>query len=201
MTTSRPDGRPRAPSSSQTEEREQLLRRALDFIVQQGSHDLSLRALAQQIGTSHRMLIYHFGSATDFWHALFQRLRREQMRALAHRVEGPQRIGLMDIWAELSTPHHQSLFRLMFQVYGTALGHPDQHQDFLQEIVNLWIDKIAEGLVRDHQLPPAEARTWARLRLAVIRGLLLDLLTTGDLQGTTAAMALFAQHTEASPRH
>lgn len=182
----------------QAGERDQLLQRALEHLVQHGLADLSLRSLADQIGTSHRMLIYHFGSASQFWQAVFGRLRREQMQAFTDEALRQPRPGLMDIWAELSAPRNQSLFRLMFTIYGTALSKPAEHPEFLQEIVDLWIDRIAESLMTERQLTPTQARTGARLHLAVIRGLMLDLLTTGDLEGTTEAMALFTRST-ASP--
>lgn len=185
--------------TSQSGEREQLLQRALDHIVRHGSNDLSLRAVADQIGTSHRMLIYYFGSASAFWQALFQRLRHDQMLAFTQHARAQPRPRLMDVWAELSAPRNQSLFRLMFQVYSTALSKPEQHPDFLHDIVDVWIDKIAQGLQDEHGLAAAPARRHARLRLAVIRGLMLDLLTTADLQGTTEAMALFARSAEGAP--
>jgi hypothetical protein len=37
-----------------------------------------------------------------------------------------------------------------------------------------------------------EARLFARVEVATIRGLLLDLITTGDRKGTTAALKYFA---------
>jgi AcrR family transcriptional regulator len=43
------------------EARERLLERAIDHISRRGLTDLSLRELAAAIGTSHRMLIHHFG--------------------------------------------------------------------------------------------------------------------------------------------
>ena len=39
-----------------------LLGRAIGHFAEHGVGDTSLRALAEAIGTSHRMLIYHFGS-------------------------------------------------------------------------------------------------------------------------------------------
>ena len=42
--------------------RERLLAAAAEHIAAHGSSDLTLRGLAADIGTSHRMLIYHFGS-------------------------------------------------------------------------------------------------------------------------------------------
>ena len=44
-------------------------------------------------------------------------------------------------------------------------------------------------------MPADVARTHARLGLAVIRGLLLDLLATGDRAGVEAALDIFARAT------
>ncbi|MBP2473978.1 hypothetical protein JOF53_002850 [Crossiella equi] len=45
-------------------------------------------------------------------------------------------------------------------------------------------------------LPEGEARAHARLGVAVTRGLLLDLLATGDLDAVTEAMAAFLRAAE-----
>jgi AcrR family transcriptional regulator len=42
--------------------KELLLERVVDHFVADGLGDLSLRKIATAIGTSHRMLLYHFGS-------------------------------------------------------------------------------------------------------------------------------------------
>jgi len=42
--------------------RDRLLAAAVDQAIRGGIADLSLRELAAAIGTSHRMLLYHFGS-------------------------------------------------------------------------------------------------------------------------------------------
>ena len=45
-----------------TDPRRRLLERAIDHVAAHGIADLSLRRLAEALGTSHRMLIHHFGS-------------------------------------------------------------------------------------------------------------------------------------------
>ena len=42
--------------------RERLLEAAVDHFGRHGIGDTSLRGIAEALGTSHRMLIYHFGS-------------------------------------------------------------------------------------------------------------------------------------------
>src|SRR5437588_11165036 len=47
--------------------RDRLLDAAIDHVAQNGLGDLSLRGLAAALGTSHRMLIHHFGSKERLW--------------------------------------------------------------------------------------------------------------------------------------
>ena len=41
--------------------KQELLDAAIGYVAQHGLTDLSLRRLAAELGTSHRMLIHHFG--------------------------------------------------------------------------------------------------------------------------------------------
>src|SRR3954454_9299152 len=65
-----------------TSARERLLAAAMEHVAGHGVANLSLRGLAAALGTSHRMLIYHFGSREG--------LLIEVIRA----VEAQQRAGL-----------------------------------------------------------------------------------------------------------
>ena len=53
-----------APSSGD-DPRRQLLEHAVGYLTDHGIGDISLRELAAALGTSHRMLIYHFGSISE----------------------------------------------------------------------------------------------------------------------------------------
>lgn len=181
---------------SELEEAQRLLDHALPYVLEHGYQDLSLRAIAEQLSTSHRMLIYYFGSAEGFWEAVLARLRRTRMDTLARQAARGKLPTLQEVWSDLTTPQQLSWFRLMFQIYGKALGKPDRHQAFLQQVVDLWLDSLTQDMSAQYGWPPERARLQARLHLAVIRGLMLDLLTTGDLQSTTQALALFARSVE-----
>ena len=67
---------------------------------------------------------------------------------------------------------------MFFAVYGRALQAPREFADFLRRVVADWM-----GALRDAQGPhidAAKATRTATLVIATIRGLLLDLLATGD---------------------
>ena len=61
--------------------RERLLTAAVRHALDAGIADLSLRQLAAAIGTSHRMLIYHFGSKAGLIVAVIQTVEDAQRAA------------------------------------------------------------------------------------------------------------------------
>jgi hypothetical protein len=67
---------------------------------------------------------------------------------------------------------------LFFAVYGRALQAPQQFAGFLERVVAEWMSALidAQGPDIDH----VTATRMATLVIATIRGLLLDLLATGD---------------------
>ena len=66
---------------TESEPRARLLAAAIEYLQARGISELSLRELAAAIGTSHRMLIYHFGSKEGLLVAVVQAVE-EQQRAL-----------------------------------------------------------------------------------------------------------------------
>jgi AcrR family transcriptional regulator len=173
--------------------REQLLARAASLVTARGLSDGSLRTIATELGTSHRMLIYHFGSAEEFWEAVLNELRTHDQSVLEQSRMRGRANTLENSWMQLSSERHLPRMRLFFQIYGEALKNPTRFQTFLEEVVDSWLSTIAVDLERQHGASPADAKRQARLDLAVMRGLLLDLLTTGDRKGTTAALLDYAR--------
>src|SRR5215472_3530856 len=58
------------------EKRARLRARVLQYVLARGLEDLSLRPLAAALGTSARMLVYHFGSRERLVRAVVTDLRR-----------------------------------------------------------------------------------------------------------------------------
>jgi hypothetical protein len=98
-------------------------------------------------------------------------------------------------WRRLSAPELAPLERLFFEVYGQALQGRRYAVPLLDGIVDSWID-TAVTVLRGEGLSERDARAEARLGLAVVRGLLLDLLATGDTGGVEDALEryLAARH-------
>jgi hypothetical protein len=90
------------------------------------------------------------------------------------------------------------LLTLWAEGYTRSLVHPaGPWADFAQRTVNDWLDILAAA-------QPARLRRTARgaaertLLLAVLRGALLDLLATGDVARTTAAVQAHFSHVSAT---
>lgn len=179
--------------ASENASREKLLRAAIEYVAAHGVADLSLRRLAAAIGTSHRMLIYHFGSKEDLFIAVIRAVEEQQRQTLADfEVDAslsPTEI-MQRMWQHLSDPALWPNERLFFEMYGQALQGRANTADFLDDIVESWLEPIAARR-REQGVPAQTARAQARLDLAITRGLLLDLLATGDRAGVDEAMTQF----------
>lgn len=173
-----------APSQA----RRKLLDAAVGHALDAGIGDLSLRELAAAIGTSHRMLIYHFGSREGLLVAVADAVERAERDAVI--ADGQGREGAWRTWKRLSDPKMWPQERLFFELYSYALlGRPGT-DGFLDGIVEDWVAPVADGLMAEGA-EERDARADARLGLAVVRGLLLDLLATGDREAVDEAYRRF----------
>jgi AcrR family transcriptional regulator len=176
--------------SDGTTARERLLAAAMEHVAEHGVGDLSLRGLAAALGTSHRMLSYHFGSREGLLIEVIRTVEARQRAALATLLldedASPAEV-MRRAWQGVADPALWPNERLFFEIYTQALqGHPHA-QPLLDGIVELWVAPLARILVAEGRTE-AEARAEARLGVAVTRGLLLDLLATGDRKAVDAAI-------------
>jgi AcrR family transcriptional regulator len=206
--------------------RDRLLTKAVDHVAAHGVSDLSLRALAGALGTSHRMLLYHFGSREGLLVAVVEAVEARQRAvslglaadatddaaagagagatddatATDARAAGPLASApgeaIRRMWRDVSDPKHWPHERLFFELYGQALQGRPGVEGLLDGIVTSWLDPMAAA-AEALGFPPGEARAEARLGIAVVRGLLLDLLATGDREGVDAAMGRWITSFEA----
>jgi AcrR family transcriptional regulator len=169
--------------------RERLLAGAIAHVSEHGVGEISLRAMAAALGTSHRMLIYHFGSREALLIEVIRTVEEQQRMALATILEDadmPPAEIMRRMWARVADPALWPNERLFFEVYAQALQGSPHALPVLDGIVEAWVEPLA-ALVAPGP-PRDEARAQARLGVAVVRGLLLDLLATRDRAAVDAAM-------------
>jgi AcrR family transcriptional regulator len=154
------------------------------YVLEHGLAGLSLRPLAKALGTSPRMLLYDFGSKERLIHEILAEIRRHETSLLEADVQ-----SLDDVWEWIAAPEREPFLRLFFETYVAALG-----RDEAQPLVRDWL-----AYLQERWTPPVDAAT-ATLMIAVVRGLLLDQLATGDRTRTDAAFRRFTELLRDSPR-
>jgi AcrR family transcriptional regulator len=153
-----------------------------------GIGDRSLRDIAAAVGTSHRMLIHHFGSRQGLLTEVVRRVEAEQ-RAFFTSVAVPADQLSLVMWQRLREPELWPAERLFFECYARAARGEVPYDSLLPGLVDDWLDASAPANPGD---PAAvRARAEARLSLALFRGLLLDLVGTEDRAGVDAAFEVY----------
>jgi AcrR family transcriptional regulator len=179
--------RPNEPESA----RDRLLAAAVAIAMQEGIADLSLRELAAAIGSSHRMLLYHFGSREGLLAAVTLAVE-EAERATLQETGAISADDARRFWERYSDPGLWPQERLFFELYVHALRGRPGTEGFLQRVVTGWLEPLTAAIAESGTDPRA-APAAARLSMAVTRGLLLDLLATQDTEAVTEAFELFLQ--------
>ncbi len=183
-----------SPSARQVE----LLEAAYRYTLTHGLAQLSLRPLAAAIGSSPRVLLYLFGSKDGLVRALLARARAEELELLADLdAERPggsdsddNRLGQVAerLWTWLVAAERRALLTLWLEGYARSLLEPDgPWAGFARATVEDWLDVLAAAQP-EHVRHTDDGRAQRTQVLALLRGALADLLATGDVDRTSAAV-------------
>jgi AcrR family transcriptional regulator len=128
-------------------------------------------------------VLYHFGSRTGLVEAIVQRVEAEQRTLMtAEATVGDPTAVIRDSWRRTSAPEVRPLVQLFFEAvaYAARRGGAD--------FTGPWIDDattLAAGLGIDAD--PAQIR----LGIAVVRGLMIDVVLTDDTGPATESFEAF----------
>jgi len=159
------------------------------YLLEHGLSDLSLRPLADALGTSARLLIYHFeskeGLLTEVLDTMQTRLRMS-FGGMIERRAGQSGRPLKLFWDWAIADENYPYLKLLYELQILAVQNPAAYGHYLQRNTSNWSELIATAL------PEAE-RTPAMVTLlgAVFDGLFLELMSTGDRKRTTQAVQQF----------
>jgi AcrR family transcriptional regulator len=173
------------PPTRDLERRHELLGALLDAFATGGIGDRSLREIAEAVGTSHRMLIHHFGSRDELLIAVVEEVERRQALTLDDLPDDPV-AAFLAMWTDLIRPELRPFERLFFECYARGCQGEAPFDRLVPAAVHGWLSAI------DERTGGTADAAKARLGLAVTRGLLLDLVATDDVDGVTAAAGAFA---------
>lgn len=168
--------------------RDSLLADAVGHFATNGIGDASLRSIATSIGTSHRMLIYHFGSREGLLAEVVRTVEQQQRDLLATLSDLPIEEQAEQFWRRV-TEAALVYGPLFFELSAHAMQDLPHTESLKADLVDVWLPPLVDLCVRAG-IPANQAPAYARLGLAASRGLLFDLLLTGDQVGVDEASAL-----------
>jgi len=134
------------------------------------------------------MLIHHFGSREGLLAAVVEAVERDQNERLGELPDDAAE-AIRVSWRRTSVPSLWPIERLFFECYARGAQAEPPFDRLIPALVEQTLAAVstrADVSVND------EGRAGARLGLAVIRGLLLDLIATGDQKATDRALELYA---------
>jgi AcrR family transcriptional regulator len=151
-------------------------------LLAHGLPGASLDRLAAAAGTSARMLVHHFGSRLTLIDAALDRARGWEMDHARAALPPTQDFieVLAAAWAWFGDDEARQYFRLFGQVAAVArLEEDGQVSVSRSQLTTEWLTIFADGFAA-LGCRPEVARRLATGLLAQIRGLLLDIDSTGD---------------------
>jgi len=180
--------------------KEELTEALIEYLLTHGLTELSLRPLAAELGSSARLLIYHFGSKEGLLAAAMDAMHshlRSSLQALAKTDirKGDTRI-LREFWDWALAAENFSYLKLLYELQILVARHPETYGSFLQQATGRWLELIKGLLPADKQRAAI-----ASLPIAVFDGLFLELMSTGDRERTTRALDYFIVLVEEARLH
>lgn len=164
-----------------TARRDEVAAAATDYVLEHGLVGLSLRPLAAELGTSDRMLLYHFANTDDLVATV---LRVSNDRSVAEiRALPPSadvRSAVLDLWAAVTSPRLDRCQRMYVEAAALGLLGREPYATVVREANQTWIAAVADHLVASGAPRDRAGRAVALLDAALM-GFQLDLpLDAGD---------------------
>lgn len=155
--------------------RDDLVPAATDYVLGAGLIGLSLRPLAAAIGTSDRMLNYHFGSKDELIASV---LRESSNRSAAQigelRPASSIRQAVLDLWVAISGPEQQRCQRMYVEAAALGLFGREPYASAVKEANEVWFESIRAYLVASGA-PARRSKRLVMVMEAALMGFQLDL--------------------------
>jgi AcrR family transcriptional regulator len=174
------------------EKKQALLDRITAYVLEHGLGDLSLRPLADALGTSGRMLIYYFGTKDALIVDVLAEVRRRKYRDLGLTTGSESAGVLRRYWDWVLSHEGRTYLRLVYEIYGLSLRDPERFDAFIATEAIEVLDVIAASY-RAVGAPADDAAALSTYTFAALRGLELDFLATGDVPRLERAFSMLEE--------
>ena len=163
--------------------REDLAEAATDYVLEHGLVGLSLRPLAEALGTSDRMLLYHFGSKDDLV-ATIMRTSNDRSLSLLRTLPPSDgvRQAVLDLWQAMTSTLVAACSRLYVEAAALGFFGREPYPAVLRELNEEWMTAVGRHLVASGAAPERSERVAALVDAAVM-GVFRDMpLDTPEVQ-------------------
>lgn len=180
-------GRPPKP-----ERKAELLDQIVDYLLDKTLAGLSFRTLADGLGISSYVLVYHFGSREELVNEIVRHIeaRHDNLKAENPGGFSPEdfRSWILDGWSQLMVDRNRQLQRLEFEaavqdtVSPAPRGSAPKKFGYWHAFITDWL--VCRGLPRDR------AETFSRLFTSSLYGLQYDYVLNQDRAAVDQALNL-----------
>lgn len=158
-------------------DRDGLLDRVTDYVLAHGLIGLSLRPVAAAVGTSDRMLIYHFASRDALVSAVVARTTERAVDHVAALPGSPTvRSGVKRLWSEYQTQPLSRCLDVYCQAAATGLIGREPYLSDARASNEVWAGALREYFTRCGA-PPRRVSRIVTLVDSALYGFHLDLTT------------------------
>jgi AcrR family transcriptional regulator len=181
--------------------RGELLGAVADYVLETGVAALSLRGAAEAVGVSHVTLQHHFGSKEQLVDEIIECLLERILVSQGEHIGGPLdhdadlEARLRRVWAYVTSPDGQRDVRLFIEFLGQSLYGAARFSPAAAGSIDRRLEQITTTIV-ELGCPREEATAFSTLMLATLRGLIMELLITGDRERLDATFELFVADAE-----
>jgi AcrR family transcriptional regulator len=170
------------------QKKQELLEQCLATAIEVGVLDPSINTIAKRIGTSGRMLVYHFGSKQELERQVIGLLEirlREKLWSFQNvplERSASTAESLLEMWRHLTSPEMHGLLKMTMELNQRAIQGDLETQRFLERESQQWVDSLS-NFTNDE--------TTGLSLFYLFQGAILDFLTTGNAQRGQQAIKAF----------
>ena len=185
------------------EQADAIVEATLGALRKNGYAATSLQRIAEEAGTSKRMVLHYFTSRQELFDVVVRRLCRRILEQVEQAVEQADQSaalhdGLDRLWEEIVAD--PGLHAIFFGLLAESVTDPslritistvrDEYRQLISRVIT---DSQPEGV----HLDPDDIASTATLVLATLVGLTIDFLERGDTPALRRALAQFMERVEA----
>ena len=170
--------------------KKQLQEAALEYLLKLGVANLSLRPLAAALGTSARILLFHFKSKEGLLADVLEELNAQLLASFGQLAAAAPSRGaetpLERFWHWATRKENIPHLRLLYELQIIAAQNPAEYGRFWKKISLDWQSSALGATSAEFR-----SESLATLCIAVFDGLFLELVSTGDRARLTRALEHF----------